>query len=313
MPKNKTALVISGGGPKGAFAVGAIGVLRANGIRFDVVTGTSTGALIAPLVATDEVPLLRHIYSTVRTPDVVKPRSSVLDIALSDGLFDTSPLWSLIQTYISEARYRAVLASAIEIFLCTVNLQSGQVEYFNPKQPFHDQQSDRLTFLRAILASASQPVLMPPVRIISGGDQYVDGGVREVAPLGKAVDEGADEVYAIVLSPERAERREQSFTSLDALLVRTIDLFGEEVMENDLKAADFVNSALVATSSRTKRKAGAARRSARPAALTDKRKLTLHVIRPEHSLPGDGLEFSPLVMSEMMAMGEAAAKKLLGL
>jgi predicted acylesterase/phospholipase RssA len=307
MPPKKTALVVSGGGPKGAFAVGAIEVLRRNGVSFDLVAGTSTGALIGPLVATDDIPLLRYIYTTVRTPDVVKARSRVLDIALSDGLFDTAPLWSLIQTYISEERYAKILASAVEIFLCMVNLQSGEIEYFNPKKLFHGQAPTRLAFLRAILASASQPVLMPPVQILDGKDQYVDGGVREVTPLSKAIEEGADEVYAVVLSPEKSERREQQFVSLDSLLMRTIDLFCEEVGENDIKIAETMNSVLEAES---KSKAAGARGGKRRSVLPGKRVVDIRLIRPEHSLPGDGLEFSPLVMSEMMAMGTAAAEKL---
>ncbi len=43
---------------------------------------------------------------------------------------------------------------------------------------------------------------MPNVRIEDGGNQYVDGGVREVAPLKIAIDHGATKIYAIVLSPE---------------------------------------------------------------------------------------------------------------
>lgn len=74
---HKRALVVSGGGSKGAFAVGAIEVLLSSGLRFDLVTGTSTGALIAPLIATDDIALLRHIYSTVHTQDILAPRSAL--------------------------------------------------------------------------------------------------------------------------------------------------------------------------------------------------------------------------------------------
>jgi len=157
----KTALVISGGGSKGAFAVGAIEVLRGHDVKFDLVTGTSTGALIAPLVATDEIPLLRHIYSTVRTPDVLTRRPGVIDILGSDSIYDTSPLWTLINTYITDARYQRILAASAAVELCSVSLQSGEVTYFNPKRGVGGQPMARDAFNRAILASASQPVLMP--------------------------------------------------------------------------------------------------------------------------------------------------------
>ena len=74
------------------------------------------------------------------------------------------------------------------MFVCATNLQDRKVYYFNPKRGRDGQPLSRDTFNRAIFASASQPVLMPAVRVpYRNGDQYVDGGLREVAPLRKAI------------------------------------------------------------------------------------------------------------------------------
>ena len=314
----KTALVISGGGSKGAFAVGAIEVLRKNGIKFDLVTGTSTGALIAPLVATDEIPLLRHIYSTVRTPDVLTRRPGVIDILGSDSIYDTSPLWTLINTYITDARYQRILAAATEIELCSVSLQSGEVTYFNPRRGAGGQPMTRDVFNRAILASASQPVLMPPVRLLDG-DQFVDGGVREVTPLHRAVDAGATEIYVMVLSPEKQQRQARDYVFVVDTLLRTLDLLLTEVSAGDLDDALFYNQALNYIG-RVRAKLGQRFSAAELAdafedgkpqnPLASRRTLSLKIIRPAEDLPSDGLTFSPLIMSEMMAMGVAAAQKL---
>jgi predicted acylesterase/phospholipase RssA len=67
-----TALVISGGGDKGAFAVGAIEVLAQRGYRYDIISGTSTGALIAPLVAIDDIDELVKIYTTSKKRDIIR-------------------------------------------------------------------------------------------------------------------------------------------------------------------------------------------------------------------------------------------------
>jgi len=105
----------------------------------------------------------------------------------------------------------------IEVFIATVNLQTGHVEYLNQHQnlpvgdPASGEHLSRQTLLRAILASASEPVLMPNVRIKENGDQYVDGGVREIAPLKIAVNNGATNFYAIVLSPEKRERKDETY------------------------------------------------------------------------------------------------------
>ena len=68
----KIALVISGGGAKGAFAIGVLKFFRTNTtLNFDLVSGTSTGALISPLVVTKDFDLLEFIYSNTQTYQVI--------------------------------------------------------------------------------------------------------------------------------------------------------------------------------------------------------------------------------------------------
>src|SRR5258707_828966 len=94
---SKTALVISGGGSKGAFAVGVLQHLVLDlGIDFDLVAGTSTGSAIAPLVVTDEVPELVRIYSSVSTADILAPRPLATAFLDNDSLYDSRPFWNLL-------------------------------------------------------------------------------------------------------------------------------------------------------------------------------------------------------------------------
>jgi predicted acylesterase/phospholipase RssA len=316
---DKTALVVSGGGSKGAFAVGAIEVLRKHGVAFDLVTGTSTGALIAPLVATDEIPLLRTIYSTVRTPDILTSRGGI-DILSGDAFYDTTPLWRLVNTYITDERYQRILASKTDVFVCAANLQDGQSYYFNPKKSKDGPPLARDVFCRAVLASASEPVLMPPVRVPSPtGDQFVDGGIRDISPIMKAIQEGATRIIAIVLTPQTRGRRNDSFSFVVDTLLRTLDILLEEVVRNDVDDAVFYNDAVRYVEAVRQRAAAfipAAELDAvfAPAGVANplqgKRQLELQVIRPAEALPTAGLEFSPLIMSQMMTMGEQAAERL---
>ena len=66
------ALVISGGGCKGAFAVGFLKRIFEHwpNLTFDIYVGTSTGSLVAPLVAMNEMALLEQIYTTVTTQEI---------------------------------------------------------------------------------------------------------------------------------------------------------------------------------------------------------------------------------------------------
>jgi predicted acylesterase/phospholipase RssA len=321
----ENALVISGGGSKGAFAVGAIEVLREHDITFNMVAGTSTGALIAPLVAIDEIPRLRSIYTSVRTEDILRKRN-IFDILIHDAIYDTNPLWSLLNSVITQDMYQRIIDSLIEIYITTVNLQTGQIEYWNQHQnvpvgsPSTGENLSRPDLLKAIFASASEPVLMPAVRIEENGDQYVDGGVREIAPLKIAVDNGANRIYAIVLSPENREREDETYAFIVKTLQRTINLFLQEVAVNDVGKAVLYNKAIVYLD-KAKKEAETVLTPDQISAIFDnpenpnpfagKRVIELYLIRPEEDLPSGGLEFRPFVMAQMMEMGRLASERVL--
>jgi predicted acylesterase/phospholipase RssA len=316
----KNALVVSGGGSKGAFAVGAIEKLREKKIKFDIVAGTSTGSLIAPLVVTDEIQFLRGVYTSVRTEDIIRKRT-VFDILTHDSIYDSNPLWSLINTVINSERYQKIVNSKVEMFITTVNLQKGEIEYWNQHTSGDGGGPlDRNTLLRAILASACQPVLMPNVRIKEGGNQYTDGGVRECAPLSIAVDHGATDLYSIVLSPEKREPSNETYIFIVKTFLRFLDLMLTEVTENDISKAVLYNQAIVYLD-KLQKKAKKMLTTAQvnelfndprnPNPFSDKKLLNLYLIRPLEELPTSGLEFRPFEMSQMMAMGRQAAEDAL--
>src|SRR5262249_42721171 len=155
------ALVISGGGSKGAFAVGAIAALRARGITWDGGIGSSTGALIAPLVAIDAIDQLVQVYRMVTT-DAILDKRGPLALLSHASVYDTDPLWRLITQQLTEAVYAQVVASPMDCLLVTINMQAGTETVWcqHGAQP-----TPWLTFVRALLASATQPLLMPVVPI----------------------------------------------------------------------------------------------------------------------------------------------------
>ncbi len=318
----KNALVVSGGGAKGSFAVGVIEELSKpeHDIKFDICAGTSTGSLIVPLVAINEIELLKYLYTTVRNEDIIIERNPI-EILTKDAIYDTRPLWSLINSFINQERYQRILDSSVELYLTTVNLQNGEITYWNQHNSGPDGDPlDRRTFMRAVMASASMPVLMPPFKVIKDGDQHVDGGVRELAPLKIAIDHGATDIYAIVLDPEKYERQEEEFVSVVKQLLRTIDLLAREVTANDVARAVLYNKAIrYITQLRDKAKALLSadqvkqlfEDSENPYPFEGKRLMNLYVIRPAEELPMDALEFSPVAMSQVMELGGQAAREAL--
>ena len=75
---SQTALVLGGGGAKGAYEVGVIEALEHLGIRAGSVYGTSIGSLNAAMYALGDMPALRALWETIRLSDVVTPESVAL-------------------------------------------------------------------------------------------------------------------------------------------------------------------------------------------------------------------------------------------
>ena len=244
----KRALVISGGGAKGAYAVGALQhIVGTLGITFDLAAGTSTGGLIVPLILLGELELLKHVYSNVETKDILKPKRFIFNpLARATALNDVGPLAKQISKTVTQDRVDRLLASNKELFVTTVNVQSQKTVYFHTSatarssNPDVDliRMTDRETMLRAVLATACIPFFMPAIDIPKGSDQqYLDGGLRDVTPLQIAIDNGATEIYCIVMSPEKKKPARKRFKTAVDILQRTTDLFSAEVMLNDVQQA----------------------------------------------------------------------------
>ena len=312
---NKRALVLSGGGAKGAFTAGVVKYLMVElGLHFDIVVGTSTGALIAPLVATQDIANLIHFYENVEDRDILTDRPDLLAFLFSDALNDTKPLERLIKKFFGDRRrYERLLQSSTEIFVTVVNMQTGEIGYGNQHR------DSKPVLLKKILASASVPVMMPPVKI--GKHQYVDGGVKEIAPLSKAIDEGATHIVSVILSPDSEHRESirKEFTSSMDILKRTLALLTDEIVDNDLKIATVYSEAiryLDQIRTNAKEKLGLPDAQIRKLftglenPFEGKRIVGITTIRPDEELMDSSLNFDPDKMREMVDKGYKKAKEV---
>lgn len=326
------ALVISGGGSKGAFAVGVIKYLAANypAQAFDMYIGTSTGALIAPLAAMNEIALLEKLYTTTKTSDVVKKRN-IGDAILSQKsvLSVNDGLWKLIKQYYTPEFYAKLLASGKDVYINTTCLQTEEMVVYGLREQADTSHyaTRRIEiyeqFAKSVLASACQPVFMPPVKVneeLPGATdknyQYVDGGVREYAGIEVAVQNGATEIVAILLSSGKPSAIKTEYTDILSIVGRTLDLFITDVSKNDLIIPQQYNEALkyIDAVKRKMRRAGMSkdevdeyfRTSRTPNPFQDKIPITIHIIRPENPLGGGpgGLDFIPAEMKQMLATGQ---------
>ena len=322
----KQALVVSGGGSKGAFAVGAIDyMVKELGMSFDLVAGTSTGALIAPLVVAGEIDSLVRIYTSVETKDIIRKRNLVVAVLFHSSFYSAEPLEKLIARELPDAVAQQVIDSDVQMFATTVSMQTGKVTYWATGPAETEREGievERVTspdvLRRAIFASASEPVFLPLVRVLEGGEQHTDGSVRELEPLKVAIANGAEEICAVVMEPEVRTPVQNTFRRILPTTERTVELFTEEILLNDIREAELYNEATLYRQALKARVMDRFDLTSDEAddlfALPDvrdptegRRVVKLHVIRPERELPLSGLAFDPEVMREMVELGRARA------
>ena len=186
-------LSLAGGGQNGAFGAGFLNGWRESGRRpeFDIVGGVSTGALLAThaLLGTEaDDAKLEEMYTQVTKDDIYKGRGFFSILSGTDSLRDTAPLQALIAKYITAETLERVAAAYDEgrlLVVGTTNVDYGQTWVWNMSLIAKAQKLD--LYRNVLLASASFPVVFPPVEI--DGHLFVDGAARSnvvVAGMGGA-------------------------------------------------------------------------------------------------------------------------------
>jgi predicted acylesterase/phospholipase RssA len=184
-------LAISGGGSDGAFGAGLLNGWTKSGTRpiFKIVTGISTGALIAPFAflgsETDDA--LRENYTGIEDKDILIFRG-VFQLIRGDSAYDTTPLKKLTKRTLSN---KLIDKIAVEhrkgrrLFVGTTNLDAERPVVWDMGAIACSDREDRYDlFRRVLLASAAIPGAFPPIYldvVAPDGKQYdemhVDGGV----------------------------------------------------------------------------------------------------------------------------------------
>jgi hypothetical protein len=183
-------LAISGGGDNGAFTAGLLNGWTAKGERpqFKLVTGISTGALIAPFafLGPKYDATLKEVYTTISPKDVIEPRN-VLAGFFSDAMADNAPLWKLTRKSVNEDLLKEVAAEYAKgrfLLVATADMDArrpiiwdmGKIATYGGPKALD-------LFVSVMIASASIPAGFPPVMIDVEADgkryqeMHVDGGI----------------------------------------------------------------------------------------------------------------------------------------
>lgn len=213
------ALVLSGGGGRGAYHVGVLRFLEEHEWYPDIIVGTSIGAVNGAAIASGHTAQsLWSLWRRLSTHDVQRRAWSLFSPDKDSHLLDTSPLRETLveKGWVDMAQINAP-SPHCHLRITVVEAETGHLRVFgNSSDPYVGSRCEcaGLT-LDHILASCSIPVIYPPTQI--GDVTYWDGGTVANTPLGPAVDAGADEIVVVLMTPWEDDAHRPRYDAVSGL------------------------------------------------------------------------------------------------
>lgn len=287
----KNALILSGGGAKAAYEAGVVQSLSHLGLSFDIVTGTSSGSFNAALIAGNQQTQLLDLWRNITASDIYRLRIPLwLAFLIPSGLiywivnskkaiYDNKPFLKLLQNTID---FKKITESQKHLIIIADDLLSQKRVTFTNKPLIRNGSQKSLTIplseeniVDAILASVPIPGLFAPFQM--NQHMLVDGGITHNAPIGAAIDAGADRLYCILNSP--VQPRISEISTIPDIVNTSLDMMITSMMESDILEARLKNL------------------------VTGKKHVDIQVIRPLKALAPNTLEFNPEKIEEAIKVG----------
>jgi NTE family protein len=230
------ALVLSGGGAKGAWEAGAAAALIERGVPVSLVAGSSAGALNAAMLADGRLDRLQELWRSLSHEQVYSWRNGVIFAGLLPGwltllaldragsLFDPAPLRELIAGVLDLERIRA---SPRRLLVVTTDLARRAPHLFD----------NATVTVDALMAAAAVPGAFPPVSV--DGTLLVDGGLTGRAPVLEALASGVPVGRALVLLSYAADEPGQAPTRLRRTLEEAFETAMVHQIRRDAELARF--------------------------------------------------------------------------
>ena len=254
------ALVISGGGSKGAFAGGvAQYLIQEQGHKYDIMLGTSTGSLLISHLALGKIDKIREVYTSVNQesifshrPFTIHRKYGVATIGInhwnvvrnflsgSKTFGESHNLHKLIRNTITPEEFEVLKAGPTDLAVTVSNLSLNQVEFKSVRDLTYDD------FCEWIWISCNYTPFMSLVR--KDGCEYADGGLGSMVPIEEAIRRGAREVDAIILHTEVTQLNRLPSRNAFSLLTNMFSFMLDRIEQQNIKIGKFVanqNNAII--------------------------------------------------------------------
>lgn len=284
------ALVLSGGGVKGAYQVGVLsGLLGGLKTKYDIFCGVSVGAINSAFLAQfktgeemEAFDALHKLWLNVENKKIKKSWFLFGKLAAlwKPSVYNSAPLQKWINDELDCTRVRD---SGKLLRVVAVSWDSGECHVASEGEDF---------LSSWVAASSAFPVMLTPVQL--HGECWADGGLRQVTPLGEAIRAGATEIDVILCDNSDTIQRFQSKekSSIPSLLVRSIEILVNQVQRADLKICGLKNDIAEANGKY--------------------KTVKVRVFAPSDNLVEDSLDFDPGAIRRMIDVGQQDFAKFVG-
>ena len=246
----KLGICLAGGGVKGAAHIGAIKALEENNIKFQYISGTSSGSIVAALYAcgytTDEIyNIFKKYCKKIKYIDIKNIFKCVFGIIFTgkiiiDGLNSGKQIEKLINKVCIKKNIENIQDIKMPLIIPSVDMYNGKLYCFTSKM-YRRSFSDEIEYIndinigKAVRASCSYPVVFSPCDYKD--TKLLDGGIRENVPWKETKDIGADKVLSFVFENDVDEKCCKNFIDVAD---RSIQLLCRELSNYELDGVDYM-------------------------------------------------------------------------
>ena len=244
-------ICFSGGGIKGAAHIGAIKALEEENLKFDYISGTSSGSIIATLYATgyssDE--MLKFFKKYAKKIKYVDPKNILILLInlfikrkiVIKGFNEGTIIERLLNKELNKKNIKNISDIKKELLIPSIDINTGEINVFISKEN-RAKYLDNIIYInnvnigKAVRASCSYPVVFSPCKI--DGKQLVDGGLRENVPWKLTKEKGADKVLSIIFDEEN--NKKNYCKNILEVASNSLGILCHEISNYDLEGADYL-------------------------------------------------------------------------
>lgn len=263
----KIGIALSGGGIRGIAHAGVLKALEENGIKIDIIGGTSAGSMVASLYAVGYKPDEIYKFFIENSKTIVGGNGFSLLYGIKNfmnknvaykGLKKGENIENVFSKLASERNVEKISNIKMPIVIPTVDIKDGKEYIFTNNIPEGERDNTPLDVLNYGLEENNNSIYKKYINDVSVGEAvrasssfpavfnlctiqkhaFIDGGALDNVPVEEVKKQGADKVIAVKFE---ADKVDETSNMMD-IVMKTIDIMGSKIIERNLQESDFVLS-----------------------------------------------------------------------